>query len=211
MPAPLDMTPDPTSHDILASWQYTPDEWRRFGEYEGRHYRKVIGQTKTFFIALVIMFIAVLAMVPVFGFLRIVPWDRYMLNAVFVIVLVGVGFMGLIFVIWMIQRSKLASLSSESGKVAITFTGININGIWNTWTYDTTLGQRFYDARTMTINENKPNEMELLEVRTIANTLSGKVARDVISSHRVPIPRGKRAEAETIVGKIISEKNRLSA
>src|SRR5688572_5203702 len=91
---PVHMTPEPTSHDILASWQYTPEEWRRFGEYEGRHYRKVIGQTKTCFIVLVILFIAALAMVPAFGFLQIVPWDRYMLNAVFVIALVGVGFMG---------------------------------------------------------------------------------------------------------------------
>lgn len=192
--------PDPES---LARWQYTPEEWRRFGVYEGRHYYKIIGQTKTAMIVFLILTILFLTAVPVFGFLKIAPWDRGMIVAVFVILLFGGGLIGICFIVWMMQRSKLSTLTATTGEVLITLTGISTSGIWHRWNYGDVLGTRFHDARIMTIKKGTPDEMVLLEVRTIANTLGGRVAHDVVSSCRVSVPTGKLHEAEAALTNIL--------
>lgn len=194
--------------ETIAHWHYTPEEWRKFGAYEGRHYHKVIRQTRTAFFVFLALTLLALGAVPVFGWLKIVPWDRHMFTAVFVILGTGGFFLGIGAVVWFMQKSKLSTLTAATGEVIITLTGISTSGIWHYWNFEEALGHRFYDARAMTIGEGTPNQMELLEVRTIANTLSGKVARDVISSCRVPIPANRRAEAEGIVARIKSEKAR---
>ena len=75
--------------------------------------------------------------------------------------------------------------------------------------YDDVLGRRFHDARTMTIKEGNPDEMDLLEVRTTAYTVGGSPSsRDVITSCRVPIPAGKRSDADNIVALINDQKQR---
>lgn len=198
----------PIHSEPIAHWQYTPDEWRRFGLYEGRHFQKMIRQSKKALLVLLILTILALFVVPAFGFFGFVPWDRYMLTAVFVILIFGGGLMGIAVVVLMMQKSKLSTLTATTGEVIITLNGISTSGIWHYWNYEDSLGRRFHDTRTMTINEGKPDQFDLLEVRTIANTLSGKVARDVISSCRVPIPKGKRAEADSIVARIIAQKCR---
>ena len=198
----------PTS-PIVAKWQYTPDEWRKFGAYEGRHYRKLIKQTKKFFYGAVVLVVIAFAAVPILGILGLAPWDRSMLVVVFLIILFGGGLIGLIAIIWAIQSSKLSTLDTDRGEVIVTLTGINTNGIWHNWNYDDVLGRRFHDARTMTIKEGNPDEMDLLEVRTIAYTVGGSPSsRDVITSCRVPIPAGKRFDADNIVALINDQKQR---
>ncbi len=196
-----------TSSEILAHWRYRPGEWKKFGAYESRHWQRVLKQSRTgFFVLLAFTFIALL-LVPIFGLAGIVPWDRYMLMAVFLILLFGGAFMGIAVVVWMMQKSKLATLTADSGDVSISTTGISMSGASNDWNFGDLRGHRFYDARTMTIADGKPDQMELLEVRTIAYTV-GHSNRDVITSLRVPIPSGKRAEAERIVERLITEKKR---
>ena len=198
----------PIHSEIIAHWRYTPDEWRKFGLYEGRHFQKLIRQSRTvFFVFLTLTILALLA-VPLFGLLGVAPWDRYMFGAVFVILLIGGGLLAVTAIVWMIQKSKLSTLTAETGEVTITLTGISTSGIWHRWNFDAGLGHRFHDARTMTINEGKPDENDLLEVRTIANTQGAGSARDVISSCRVPIPAGKCSEAESILAAIVAEKKR---
>lgn len=205
------MTQPSTPAEILASWRYTPAEWRRFGNYEGRHWHKVIKQSKTWIVVIAVLTIIALAIVPLFGVLRIVPWDRYMIGAVFLILIFGGGFIGICVIVWLVQRSKLATLMADTGEVTITLAGINTSGTWHNWNYVDLLYNRFHDARTMTIAEGKPDQMELLEVRTIARTASGGTGtgiRDVISSCRVPIPHGRLSDADAIVARLLAEKER---
>jgi hypothetical protein len=198
----------PTHSEAIADWIYTTDEWRRFGSYEGRHFHKMLRQTRTaFFVVLVLTILSLLA-VPLFGILAWAPWDRGMAAAVFLIMLFGGGLLGVAALVWMVQRSKLRTLEAATGGVIITLHGISTSGIWHRWNYHSSLGQRFYDARTMVVNKGKPDEMELLEVRTIANTQGPNSAREVISSCRVPIPRGRSNEAIEIVRLIEQEKAR---
>jgi hypothetical protein len=200
----------PIRSETIAQWHYTPDEWRKFGSYEGRHFQKMIRQTRAaFFVFLTLTTIALLA-VPLFGVLRLAPWNRGMVGAIFLILLFGGGLIGIAAFVWMMQRSKLSTLMVDTAEVIITLTGISTSGIWHHWNYDTALGRRFHDARTMTVKQGKPDEMELLEVRTIANTPTGKVSHEVISSCRIPIPAGKKREAEEIVARILAEKSRSS-
>lgn len=196
----------PIHSETIAHWRYTPEEWRRFDLYEGRHFQKMIRQSKTALVVLLILTIIALLGVPAFGLLGIVPWDRYMLTGVGVIVMAGGGLMGIVAIVWVMQKSKLSTLMADTGEVIITLTGISTSGIWHHWNFDDVLGRRFHDARTMTVRQGKPDEMTLLEVRTIANTISGRSSRQVVASCRVPIPEGKRHEAETIVARILTEK-----
>ncbi len=198
----------PSHSEAIVHWHYTPEEWRRFGTYEGRYFHKVLRDTKIYFFVFSALTVLAMAIVPLFGLLKIVSWDLDMLTAVFVIMATGGFLLGISAVVWLMQKSKLSTLTASTGDVVITLTGISTSGLWHHWNYDDRLGRRFHDARTMTINEGKPDQFDLLEVRTIANTLSGKVARDVISSCRVPIPAGKRPEAEMIVGRFGAEKAR---
>ena len=197
----------PTS-PIVAQWQYTPDDWRKFGAYEGRHYRKLIEQTKKILYALIVLVVIALAVVPIFGLLGWAYWDSSMLVAVFLILFFGGGLIGLSAIVWSMQSSKLSSLNTDRGEVIVTLTGINTNGIWHNWNYNEVLGQRFLDARTMTIKEGMPDAMDLLEVRTVANTVGANSNRNVVTSCRVPIPAGKRLEADQIVEMINDQKRR---
>ena len=198
----------PTHSETIASWTYTPEEWRRFGSYEGRHFSKMLRQTRTAFLVLLALTVLSLMAVPVFGFLKWAPWDRGMLAAVFLIMFFGGGLMGVAALVWSIQRSKLKTLNAAMGEVVITLHGISTSGIWHRWNYDSSLGRRFHDARSITVNKGKPNEMELLEIRTIANTQGANAAREVISSCRVPIPGGRSDEAREIVRLVEQEKAR---
>lgn len=198
----------PIKSETIANWRYTPEEWRRFGEYEGRHFHKLIRQSKKVLVVFAVLTIIALLCIPVFGLIGIVPWNSEMILAAILILIVGGGLMGITIVVWLMQRSKLATLMADSGEVIITLSGINTNGIWNYWNYDSSLGRRFHDARTMTLKKGKPDEMDILEVRTIATTVSGTTNREVISSCRVPIPSGRRREAEDVLGKILHESSK---
>ncbi len=203
-----------TSAEVLANWRYTPEEWRRFGNYEGRHWRKLMKQSRTCIFVFLALTIIALAIIPIFGALRIVPWDRYMIGAAFLILIFGCGFVGICIIVWLIQRSKYSIFMAGNGEVTITLTGINTSGTWHNWNYGDWRYNRFHDARTMTISEGKPNQMELLEVRTVARTAvggTGAGVRDVISSCRVPIPYGKRSDAERMVGLFSAQKERVQA
>lgn len=138
---------------------------------------------------------------PLFGLLGRTPWDRTLVVAVFLTLLFGGGILGIVLVVAMMQKSKLSTLMAATGEVIITSTGISTSGIWHRWNFDDTLGRRFYDARTFTIKQGNPDEMEMLEVRTIAYTLTqgASPASEVITSCRVPIPTGKRPEPNKIV------------
>jgi hypothetical protein len=162
----------------------------------------MIKQSKTASIVLLTLIIIALMIVPLFGILGIVPWDRYMLGAVVLILIFGGGLMAICVIVWLIQRSKLTALVASIGEVTVTPTGISTSGTWHNWNYGDWRYNRFHDARTMTIAEGKQDQMDLLEVRTIANTITGGTglgARDVVTSCRVPIPAGMKDQAEELV------------
>lgn len=191
-----------TSAEVLAHWRYTAEEWSRFGRYEGRHWLRVIKQSKTVFLVFLALTILALLAVPLFGIFGIAPWDQFMLGAVFLILIVGGGLMTICVMVWLVQRSKLSALTASNGDVIVTLTGICTSGSWHNWNYGDLRYNRFHDARRMTIAKGKPGQMELLEVRTIATTVTGGTGtgvRDVISSCRVPIPAGMERQAEEFV------------
>ncbi len=198
----------PFHTETIAQWSYTAEEWRKFSLYESRHFQKMGKQTKTVFVVFLTFTIIALILVPLFGVLGWAPWDRSMFVAVFLILLFGGGILGICMIVGLMQKSKLSTLMAATGEVVITSTGIGTSGIWHRWNYEDLLGRRFYDARTFTIKEGQPDAMEILEVRTIANTQGAGSARDVISSCRVPIPAGKRPVADLIVSHLIEEKAR---
>lgn len=192
-----------TGNAVLAYWKLSRAEWKKYGEYEGRHWLKLLRQTKIFFLAVVGLTILILAAVPTVGVLKIVPWDRYMLAAVFLTLLFGGGLLGVIGIVWLTQSSKLKSLLAETGEVIVASNFLTIGGNTYNWTYGE-LGHRYHDSRTMTLYAGTPLQLELLEVRTITNTLGagvgpGPSARDVVTSHRAPVPAGKMYEAEHII------------
>lgn len=192
--------------DVLAEWSYTPEEWARYSAYEGRHFIRLIRQTRTAFFAF--------AAVVVLGFVIVViVWSMGqasvtgMLTAAGLILVFGGGFAGLCAIVWRVQKLKLDSLTTGRGTVVITPTGVNTNGVWHNWRYDNVVGTRFHDASIMTIAANTPDEMELLEIRMIA-WVSWKPSGDVIGSCRVPIPAGQRKAADDVVRELTSRKDR---
>ncbi|HEX6280335.1 MAG TPA: hypothetical protein VFZ49_10035 [Pyrinomonadaceae bacterium] len=193
---------------LLARWSYSAAEWRRFGEYEGRHYVKLIKQSTTVIKVFAILTIVSLAAVPLFGILGIERWSWSFLGAAFLILLFGGSFTLLAVCVRSIQRSRLASLMADSGEVIITDKSISVSGIFTDWNYGDLLGNQFHDARLMTIKKNTPDELDLLEVRTIANTAGGHagvaISRNVVKSCRVPIPKGKMREAELALEAILA-------
>ena len=144
-----------------------------------------------------------LAAVAIFGFLRFAPWDRSMLAAVFLILVFGGLLLAVTAIVWLTQDSKVKSLLAETGEVIVAANCLSIGGKTSNWNYGE-LGRRYHDSRTMILFEGTPRQIQLLEVRTIADTLGtgvgpGPGSRDVITSHRAPIPAGKLYEAEQIV------------
>lgn len=204
------MAQSASSSEILAHWQYQPEEWRRFVNYELEPQLKTYRSYRNAFFIIISLAVLLMISLVLIPYMMLKPWESIWRSDVFGPVF-GVAFVAgiLLFVIgiyFLISRNKIASLKSSSGDVRITLTGVGINGIWLNWNYEN-FGWQFHNVRRKSVNLDNGGKIEILEFKCSAiHNGDFRNARGKVKTERVPIPSGKEPEAENVIRRLESEK-----
>jgi hypothetical protein len=200
--------------DALAHWHYTPDEWQDFVSCELKTQMKSYRSLKIGFTGIIVAAGLIMSLLVLIPFLMMgkyqTIWRGDVWGPVFgVAVLTGILLL-VLGIYFQILKNKINRLKSLSGDVLITLNGVSIDGGWFNWKFGST-GWRFHNVRRKTIDLANGRKLEILEFKiTALDPMNASNARGKVASERIPIPKGKEAEAENIINRLEAEKNRFA-
>lgn len=179
--------------EILAHWQYTPDEWRAFSDLEVNSTRFDLTDSHLTVIG---------AGVVIFGLAAAAAKGGA--RAAVVITIVGCGFLLALFVLSrVLKNARRERLEVRPTDIWITPGGICINGGWSCWG---TTPDNFLHSVHRLLAEDRAElsitpgpRVDVLSFRVVYVT---KVRRGTLSSSqvwRVPVPAGRGLEADAVV------------
>lgn len=185
--------------DALAHWNYPPDLWRDFVDYESRVYRKSVRSALHFIYGTIIGAVVLIVLLSVIPFLVTRKWNSSIWGPAF-----GISFIAFIFlvvglIVWLMRRAVMASLRSKTGEAIIGLNEIAINGIGFKWDFGES-GWRYLGGGRKTVNVDSLKRIELLELRFVAciPTFRSSPTWD-FGEKRVPIEPGKEREADRVL------------
>ncbi len=201
------MLPTAASSEVLAHWQYTPDEWRDFLHYEAKQYEKFFKSLRNGIIVIIIIAVAlVIALLLIPLWLMGSLWGSDVYGPVFGVTFVaGLSLAGL-GIAWRVQRHKLSRFGAHAGDVYIMLNGVNINGVWFDWGYGE-FGWRLRHVGRQTIAVGPAKSMKILEFKCVAYNRGSRLSNRVDKACRIPVPGGKETEADRIIERLFDPQN----
>ena len=187
--------------NILAHWQYEPDLWRDFLEYESTVYKGSVRATKHLFLVVLILTIVIVFLTLFITLILTDRWDLDMLGPSVAFAFLGGFFLMLTGAFWLYRLERWKQLNERTGEVVISLNGVKTNGMNFDWDFRE-YGLRFKKIERKTISVSPGKNCEILEFYTLNyfSTSDGRT-REYFEL-RVPIPFGKEAEAETIISRL---------
>lgn len=200
--------------DTLAHWHYTTDEWQDFVNCELKTQMKSYKSLKIGFIGIIVVTALILILLVLIPFLMMnkyqTIWRGDVWGPVFGVAVITGILLFIIGIYFLVLKSRINRLKSLSGDVFITLNGVSINGGWFNWKFGN-IGWRFHNARRKTIEIENGRKLEILEFKiTAIDRMNTSNIRGKVASERIPIPKGKEAEAESIIKRLEIEKNRFT-
>lgn len=206
------MEQSPAYSEVLAHWQYTPEEWRAFVSYEAKQFEKGVRLMKKYLfitIAGTVLLALTLLLIPL---LWLGTWrGEDVWGPVIGVICLGGFFLVIIGIVWLAQRVRLARLFSQMGDVYLVPRGIKLNGVWFSWGYEKS-GWRLRHIERQTISVGPAQRMEVLEFKCVSYYASHKGGglREIPKALRIPVPTGKETEADRIIERLLDAKNFLA-
>lgn len=205
------MADRPTRADTLVQWQYTPEEWRAFVDFETAEYRKYVRSTR---IGLIVVALIALGLIGVLLFIPLVLMGTGLrgdvIGPVFGVAIVAGIILGAIGIYLAASRGRIVRLKNSPGLGVIALTGLSVGGGWFDWGFEKT-GWRFSNAKRRTVDGPLGSRFEVLEIRCTAINQGRSAVRHLPKVERVPIPFGREAEADAVIQGLFAERERNSA
>ena len=188
--------------ETLAHWRYTPDEWRAFTGHERDVHRFELSDLLTKHLHLIV----IIAVVFVVGG----GAAGGVGGAVIVAVMGGVFFLLVTLFHKAMRMYAQSSLEARPGEVYITHNGVWTNGMWFGWGARDP-AWRLRVVRRETVPVETGATMDVLEFKCVGTVplRGGKVPID--KGWRVPVPAGKKAEADAIVTRLLGAQHGAGA
>lgn len=180
---------DPRPKDTIVHWQYDPQEWRQFVEFDKK--KRQAQDTRQALVIGVILTVALLA------FLFIGSLSAFAGMAIFAVIITA-GIAVHFFVNSQRQKQMEATPVNSGGEVYITPNGISTNGVWFDWGENTPwrLTTVTPVLRDMGVRL-PPNVPSYIEFRCRGGA-AGRHRVKVNKKWRVPVPQGRENEARRV-------------
>lgn len=178
--------------EVLADWNYSPEEWREYVEYEKDVRSSEIPdffKNAGYYIvaaAIVLMFIILLSgeMAAVFLVLLFLPG----------VLALAVG------IHWLIRKGEASTMASHAGRVQIFTNGVSTNGLWFDWEFEGDRSRFLSATRTTTYMSTA--KVNLLEFKCVVKIRVRGTDQTFDKKWRVPIPKGKENEADVVIQRL---------
>jgi hypothetical protein len=196
--------------ETLANWHYSTEEWRNFVGYEIKTQIKIGRKYRNWFWGIVAAALALMLAIFLFSYLVIgLRWsDEEVYGPVGAIAILTPIFLLIPGIFWLMQRHKINQFLLLTGEASIKLDGVRINGIWSGWVFEQN-GWRFQTATRRTVSSPTGAEIKILEIRCAGYHEDNREDKQTIRKDRVPIPKGKEAEAEMVIKRLEMEKARF--
>lgn len=186
--------------EVLASWNYQPDLWRDFLEYESGIYKGSVRKAKHLFFTVLILTFGTPILSAIITFLVMDNWNYTVLNPALGFAFVGWVFVVLTGVLWLYRRNRFNRLQARTGEVVISLKGIKANEVDFNWDF-LAFGIRFDKIKRKTVSIGVGKTFEILEFHTV-NYANVRHHKWETFEMRVPIPFGKETEAERVISRL---------
>jgi hypothetical protein len=189
------------STEVLANWNYEPDLWRDFLEYESTVYKGSVKAARHLFFGVLILTVVVVFLIVSITLWVTDRWSLAMLSPAVAVAVIGWIFIVITGIFWLYRRDRMNRLKARTGRVIITPNRVQINGVNFSWDYEAS-GVRFRKIERKTVSVNSGKSFEILEFFTLNDIPSYKGRTQEYFECRVPIPFGKEAEAEAVMNNL---------
>ncbi len=190
-----------TSPEVLAQWNYEPDLWRDFLEYESTIYKGSVRLAKHLFFGVLVLTIVIVIPLVIIPTLIFDQWTIDALGPAIALAFAGGIFLVLTAAFWIYRRERWRRLNERTGEVVISLDGVKTNGISFNWSLGE-FGLSFNKVERKTVSVSPGKSFEILEFYIVNHTTSGEGRTRENFECRVPIPFGKVAEAENIMARL---------
>ncbi len=178
--------------EVLADWNYSPEEWRDYVEYE----KDVRSSEIPDFLKNAVYYVIAAAIVLMFIVLL-----SGELAAVFLILLFVPGVLAFaVGIHWLIRTGEVSTMASHAGRVQIFTNGVDTNGLWFDWEFEGNRA-RFLSA-TRTTSYTSTAKLNLLEFKCVVKIRVRGTDQTFDKKWRVPIPNGKETEADVVIQRL---------
>jgi hypothetical protein len=195
---------------MLAHWRYTLEEWHAFVGQEGRQLQKGLRSVRYFIAAVVVtaaVAVASLLLIPTLALGG--RWDEGVWGPPLGVAVVAGLLLAVALALWATQKRRLSRLNAGPGDVIITPEGVDTNGVWFGWK-GAGSGWRLRHIGRKTVPAGDGKSLEVLEFKCAARNEPGRnLSGRVVKAWRVPVPRGKEAEADRIARQLLAAQNFL--
>lgn len=198
----------PNQNEILAEWRYTPSEWQTFVEFEEAEFRKYIRSTVIGFIVVALvalLLMACLLLIPLA--IMNTGWRPDVYGPPVGVAIVAAIILATIGLYLLVSRGRIVRLSQAPATATIRLNGLRLSGGWFGWGFEP-LGWRFGSAKRRWVDGRLGSRIEVLEFRCIHRTEGRTAIRNLPKVERVPIPAGKTAEADSVIARLMAERER---
>ena len=114
------------SSEVLATWNYQPDLWHDFLEYESTIYKASVRAAKHFFFGVLTLTVVVMFLIVSITLLVTKEWSLEMLSPALAVGILGWIFIVIAGILWLWRRDRFNRLQERTGEVVISLNGINL-------------------------------------------------------------------------------------
>jgi hypothetical protein len=192
------------SPEILAHWQYQPELWRDFVEYESGRYKKSVRSAKYLIAGTIISAIVLISLLSVIPLIVTKKFDSSIWGPALGITLIAGIFLAAGFIMLAMRREKIARLNTKTGEAVIALNRISLNGVDFDWGYGGS-GWQLVAAERKMVAVNPLKKIEVLELRFITVIPGKNTTHREEGDWRIPVQMGRESEADRIIERLRAE------